>query len=138
MIFWQWNDRPLSGDICQSNNLQVCIILPPFFIVMPISQHPIKNRWIKQSPWQHVFFFSNLLHSDVHHNKEEKICYYFRFINTLSLAKSGYWLADSGHIFNMLKVCMNRKLLLYFSIVTYFTSKTEYPRVRLYTIYISS
>ncbi len=39
------------------------------------------------------FFFDNLFHSDVHHNKEEKICYYLSFIVTLNLInqKWKYW-----------------------------------------------
>lgn len=53
---------------------------PPLLIATHTSKNPIG---IEPRPTLHFFIFDNLLHSDVHHNKEVTIYLYFRFIATL-------------------------------------------------------
>lgn len=64
----------------------------------PTSQRPISDHCIEPSPTLHFFFSANLLHSNIYHNMDEKICRYFDIITKYEFKSvwieiSSFWLA---------------------------------------------
>ncbi len=64
----------------------------------PTSQRPISYHCVEPRPALHLFFPANLLHSNVHHNTDEKICRYFDLSRKMNwkVSELKYPISDSS------------------------------------------
>lgn len=95
--------------------------LPPFLSAVSTSQNLVNNWCIEPSPCHAVFFLcGSLLHSDVRHSLEEKICLYFCFncdcklasCHRRSAAVEDVWIAISpAYILIVYSVCLGGEMI---------------------------